>query len=58
MQRFINYRFKFAIYGDYSRCTSRPLKDFIRESNEGRDFPFVAPPREEAVRYLADAPER
>lgn len=57
MQRFINYRFKFAIYGDYSRCTSRPLKDFIRESNEGRDFSFVVP-REEAVRYLADAPER
>ena len=45
MQRFINYRFKFAIYGDYSRCTSRPLKDFIRESNEGRDFSFVAPGR-------------
>ena len=57
MQRFINYRFKLAIYGDYSRCTSRPLKDFIRESNEGRDFFFVVP-REEAVRLLADAPER
>lgn len=57
MQRFINYRFKFAIYGDYSRCTSRPLKDFIRESNEGRDFSFVAS-REEAMRHLADAPER
>ena len=57
MQRFINYRFKFAIYGDYSRCTSRPLKDFIRESNEGRDFSFAAT-WEEAVRLLADAPER
>ena len=57
LQRFINYRFKFAIYGDYSRCTGRPLKDFIRESNEGRDFSFVAP-REEAMRHLADAPER
>ena len=57
MQKFINDRFKLAIYGVYSRCTSRPLKDFIRESNEGRDFSFVVP-REEAVRLLADAPER
>ena len=47
----------FAIYGDYSRCTSKPLRDFIRESNEGRDFFFVVP-RDEAVRLLADAPER
>ena len=57
LQKFINYRFKLAVYGDYSRCTSRPLKDFIRESNEGRDFSFVVP-REEAVRLLAAAPER
>ena len=57
LQKFINYRFKLAIYGDYSRYTSKPLRDFIRESNEGRDFSFVVP-REEAVRHLADAPER
>ena len=57
MQRFINYRFKFVIYGDYSRSTRRPLKYFIRESNEGKDFSFVVP-REEAVRLLADAQER
>ena len=57
LQKFINYRFKLAIYGDYSRYTSKPLRDFIRESNEGRDFFFVAA-REEAVRRLADAPER
>ena len=57
MQKFINDRFKLAIYGVYSRCTSRPLKDFIRESNEGRDFFFVVP-REEGVRLLAAAPER
>ena len=57
LQKFINDRFKLADCGDYSRYTSKPLRDFIRESNEGRDFFFVAA-REEAVQRLADAPER
>ena len=38
LQKFINYRFKAAIYGDYTGYTSKPLLDFIRESNRGRDF--------------------
>lgn len=33
LQKFINYHFKLAIYGDYSYYTSQPLKDFIYESN-------------------------
>ena len=29
LQKFINYQTKFSIYGDYSKYTSKPLKDFI-----------------------------
>lgn len=42
LQKFINYRVKAAIYGDYSRYTSKPLRDFIYESNNGHDFFFVS----------------
>lgn len=41
LQKFINYRKKIAIIGDYSQYTSRPLQDFIYESNRGRDIFFV-----------------
>ena len=41
LQKFINYQTKFAIYGDYSKYTSKPLKDFIYESNNGKDIYFV-----------------
>ncbi len=41
LQKFINYQVKFAIYGDYSKYTSKPLKDFIYESNNGKDIFFV-----------------
>ena len=51
LQKFINYHVRAAIYGDYSRYTSKPLKDFIYESNQGRDFFFVAT-KEEAIQKL------
>ena len=54
LQKFINYRVKMAVYGDYSRYTSKPLKDFIYESNQGRDIFFTAT-REDAIRKLAQA---
>ena len=54
LQKFINYHIKMAIYGDYSRYTSKPLHDFIYESNQGKDFFFVDT-QEEAVRRLAEA---
>lgn len=54
LQKYINYRVKLAVWGDFSRYTSKPLHDFIYESNEGRDFFFV-PTREEAIRRLAEA---
>lgn len=36
LQKFINYGGKIAIYGDFSHYTSKPLKDFIFESNKGK----------------------
>ena len=41
LQKFVNYGMKLAIFGDYSTYTSKPLKDFIYESNKGRQFFFV-----------------
>ena len=48
LQKYINYGGKIAIYGDYSHYTSKPLKDFIYESNKGRDVFFVVT-KEEAI---------
>lgn len=42
-----------AIYGDFSHYTSKSLKDFIYESNKGKDF-FFAATQEEAIRKLAN----
>lgn len=41
LQKFINYQVKFAVYGDYSKYTGKSLKDFMYESNNGRDIFFV-----------------
>ncbi len=54
LQKYINYGIKLAVWGDFSRYTSKPLHDFIYESNNGKDFFFVAT-REEAVDRLARA---
>ena len=56
LQKFINYQAKIAIYGDYSKYTSKPLKDFIYESNKGKDIFFVST-KGEAVEYLITAGE-
>lgn len=53
LQKFINYHVRIAIYGDYSHYTSKPLKDFIYESNHGNDFFFV-PTKEEAIQKLTE----
>lgn len=41
LQKFVNYGINLAIYGDFSKYTSKPLKDFIYESNQGKDVFFV-----------------
>lgn len=35
LQKFSNYHVKLAIVGDFSRFTSKSLRDFIYESNKG-----------------------
>ena len=51
LQKYINYGGRIAIYGDYSHYTSKPLKDFMYESNNGKDVFFVST-KEEAVHML------
>lgn len=41
-----------AIVGDFTMYTSKPLKDFMYESNCGKDFFFVSS-EDEAVERLA-----
>ena len=41
IQKFINYKVKVAIVGDFSIYTSKSLKDFIYESNNGEDLFFL-----------------
>lgn len=53
LQKFINYHVKIAIYGDYTKYTSKPLKDFIYESNYGKDF-FFTVTKEEAINRLKE----
>jgi len=42
MQKFTNYQVRLAVYGDFSGYTSKPLHDFIYESNKGQRFAFVS----------------
>ena len=51
LQKYINYGGKIAIYGDFSHYTSKPLKDFIYECNQGKDVFFVAT-KEEAIQKI------
>ena len=50
LQKYINYGGKIAIYGDFSRYTSKPLKDFIYESNKRKTAFFVETEEETATR--------
>ncbi len=42
LQKYVNYGGRIAIHGDFSHYTSKPLRDFIYESNKGRDVFFAA----------------
>jgi hypothetical protein len=52
LQKFINYRKKLAIVGDFSVYSSKSLKDFIYESNNGKDI-FFLPDQKQAVKKLS-----
>ena len=56
LQKFVNYRVKLALYGDFSGYTSKPLRDFIEECNRGKHV-FFQPTQADAVARLAAAPE-
>lgn len=42
LQKFSNYNMPLAIVGDFSKYTSKSLRDFIYESNKGRAVNFVS----------------
>ncbi|HFJ9437687.1 MULTISPECIES: DUF4180 domain-containing protein [Bacillus] len=52
LQKFINYRVKIAIIGDFSMYTSKSLKDFIYECNKGKDIFYLAT-EQQAVEKLS-----
>ena len=51
LQKMINYHIQFAIIGDFSTYTSKALRDFIYESNKGKEVFFVKT-QEEALAKL------
>lgn len=42
VQKFVNYGYRLAIYGDFTHYTSKPLHDYIYECNHGRHLNFAA----------------
>ncbi|WP_372631201.1 DUF4180 domain-containing protein [Cohnella sp.] len=42
LQKFTNYGVKLAIVGDFSGYESKSLRDFIYESNHGKQFFFLS----------------
>ncbi|MBO9616255.1 MAG: DUF4180 domain-containing protein [Dyadobacter sp.] len=42
LQKFTTYRVRLAIVGDFARYDSKSLRDFVFESNKGRQVNFVS----------------
>lgn len=53
LQKFSNYRIRLAIVGDFTGYSSKSLKDFIYESNNGNQVNFVNS-LEEAIKRLSN----
>ena len=51
LQKFSNYRMRLAIIGDFSKYTSKSLRDFMYESNKQKQINFVGSP-EEAIEAM------
>lgn len=51
LQKYVNYQVKLAIIGDFDGYSSKSLKDFIYECNNGKHVFFVKT-KEEALRIL------
>ena len=60
MQKFANYGLRLAVVGDIAEPlgASAALRDFVRESNRGRQVWFVADGDELAQRLLTQQPPR
>ncbi|MDH4619185.1 DUF4180 domain-containing protein [Brevibacillus sp. AY1] len=52
LQKFVNYRMKLAVVGEFSGYESKSLKDFIYESNNGNNI-FFLPTEEQAIEKLS-----
>jgi hypothetical protein len=52
LQKFVNYNIRFVVIGDFTCYSSKSLKDFIYESNKGRDIFFVSS-EEDAIEKLS-----
>lgn len=55
LQKFVNYQVKLAIIGDFSAYRSKPLRDFIAESNRGQHVFFVGSEQQAAEKLCAVA---
>lgn len=53
LQKFSNYRVRLAIVGDFSKYTKKSIKDFMYESNKGKQINFVRT-LDEALNVLAN----
>jgi hypothetical protein len=59
-QKFVNYRLRLAILGDISdrTATSKSLREFVAETNHGRQLWFVADTAELDERLAAETDRR
>jgi hypothetical protein len=46
LQKFSNYRMRLVIVGDFEKYPGKSLRDFIYESNKGKQINFVNSPSE------------
>lgn len=53
LQKFVNYNMKIAVVGDFSGYASQSLRDFIYESNKGRQVFFKADVRQGLAAFAA-----
>lgn len=53
LQKFVNYQVRLAVIGDFSKYTSKSLKDFIRESNRTGRILFLTSVDEAILRLDA-----
>lgn len=51
LQKYMNYRVRLAIVGNFSGYTSKSLRDFMYESNQGKQV-FFLEDQEEALQAL------